>query len=36
MYNFNDGKKKQRMFAVIGLVLAGCMVVTTLLSYLLV
>ncbi len=32
MYN----KKKQRLFAIIGLILAGCMVITTFLSYFLV
>lgn len=29
MYN----KKKQRLFAIIGLILAGCMLITTFLSY---
>ena len=32
MYNFNGGKNKRRMFALIGLILVAAMVITTLVS----
>ena len=32
MYNFTNGKKKKKMFAIVCLVLVGAMLVTTFLS----
>ncbi len=32
MYNFNGGKNKRRLYAIIGLVLVAAMMITTLVS----